>query len=180
MSTTNAPASNETAKPVTSKAQTHTGDYSGKVSLVSVILTGDRPAIFTRVKLSDELHVTHVVRLKTNNPAKTAQAIQIGLNELRAAFPNELATLNDRQVIQAMIARKIADKPVNVSIVQQLKNGLPVRLKDAAGNPGELAFNVRLRPAEVMSEDVSNKLLDSLLSAPTTATPAVDPFAKKD
>lgn len=188
MSTTSTSASTATATPTTSKAQNRTGEYSGVVSLSSVILTGDRPAIFTRVKLTaadhetEGLHVTHVVRLKTKNPAKTAQAIQIGINELRAAFPNELALLNtDRAVIQALIAKKIVGKPVNVSIVQQMKNNIPVRLANADGSPGELAFNVRLRPSEVMSEEVSSKLLDAVLTspAPEEAKPA-NPFVKKD
>ncbi len=154
-----------------SQVQNVSGDYRGRVTLISTILTGDRPVIFTRITLEDGKHVTHAVRLKGDDPVKTAAAIRIGLNDLRTGFPNKLALLSDRDLILAMKDEVILNDEVIASIVPQMKNNLPVKLEN-----GQNAYNVKLRPATKMENTVATSLIDSLL-APTTSA-ATDPFAE--
>lgn len=178
-------------QPDNTRQRAANGEYKGKVTLISVILTGDRPVIFTRVELLEKqdgdinstkwdkvlnTHVTHAVRLKGDDPVKSAQSLRIGLNELRSAFPNELALLDNKALIIAMKNNTVLGHDVHCSVVPQLnENNMQVVLEN-----GEKAFNVRLRSAIPMSDEVSDKLIDALLpsasSQTTKATDASNPF----
>jgi hypothetical protein len=149
------------------------GDHSCVVSLTSVILTGSRPVIFTRLTDENDNHVTHTVRLAPDptktaaDPTKFRQALEIGLNELRGGFPEQLALLDDKAVVIAIKNGEIDGLPVNVSIVQQERDGKPFRLPN-----GDVAFNVRLRPYEPMSDEVASSLLDNILTPAPALVPA--------
>lgn len=170
-STTSTPSS------LPSKVQNAPGDYNGKVSKVTVLLATDRPVIFTTVTLTDNHYVTHAVRLAGDNAAKSAQARKIGLNELRSAFPNILGTLSDIELIDALDEGRILDQPVHVTIVQQLDNNQPKRLKKVDGSLGDILYNVRLRSAAPMSKEVRHALFNKAVTiAPTAAS---NPFTPK-
>lgn len=127
------------------------GEYHGTVSNTIVIPFGDRPVIFTTIKLADDKHVTHAVRLHSPD------AKRIGLNELRSGFPEQLAAFDDREVIKAVNRGLIKGLPVVAAVVPQLKNGVPVKLDN-----GEAAYNVRLRSVAPMSDDALDAALDRI------------------
>lgn len=173
-----------------SKPLTKVGDYHGIVTLFSIILTGNRPVIFTRinrlVEVDDEVllyrrecdpespayetaneHTTHAVRL--HDP----EALRIGLGELKTAFPNDLATLSDEECLLELATNKtlLIGKRVDFSIQRQMKKGIVQK-----GEDGTPYFNVRLRAVEEMTTDTAKALIDNLL----THTPDKDdPFGQK-
>lgn len=162
-----------------SKVITKVGDYHGIVTLFSIILTGNRPVIFTRINriqpvegqpdrdfdITNE-HTTHAVRL--HDP----EALRIGLGELKTAFPNDLAVLTDRECLikLAKEPRLLVGRRVGFAIQHQMKAGIPQKNKDT----GEHYFNVRLRAVEAMTDTTATTLIDSLL---THIPKEADPFA---
>jgi hypothetical protein len=136
------------------------GEYHGTVSNTVVIPFGDRPVIFTTIKLDGpgERHVTHAVRLHN------ADAKRIGINELRSGFPEQLAKCDsDLAVIKAVNRGVLKGLPVIAAVVPQLKKGIPVRLDN-----GEAAYNIRLRSIVPMSDEALEAALDRIV----TDTPA--------
>lgn len=157
------------------------GDYQGVVSRIITIFTGNRPVVFTTIEgFVTELvdgherktiigHTTHAVRL--HDP----QSREIGLNELRAAFPNVLATLDDKALLLNLANHSSAliGKRVDFTIQPQMRKGIVQK-----NDQGEAYFNVRLRPVEAMSESTASSLIDSLLSKLPDDT-AHDAFAQQ-
>lgn len=124
------------------------GEFKGAVSLISVIPSSTKPAIFTRIDLPavpagegrpevPAEQVTHAVRMV--NP----QSIRIGLDEIRGAF-TELVGKSDEEVLVALMSQtdSFVGRTVTVSIEPQLDKATraPVR-----GTNGEAYYNVRLR-----------------------------------
>lgn len=170
-----------------SKPITKVGEYLGIVTLFSIILTGNRPVIFTRInrvaEVDDEIllnrrqdnpsapyfdtlpeHTTHAVRLHD------AEALRIGLGELKTAFPNDLATLSDEECLLKLATNKtlLIGKRVDFSIQHQMKKGIIQK-----GEDGTPYFNVRLRAVEEMTEGTAKALIANL----TSHVPAADdPF----
>lgn len=174
-----------------SKPITKVGEYLGIVTLFSIILTGNRPVIFTRInriaEVDDEVllnrredspdapafdtlpeHTTHAVRLHD------AEALRIGLGELKTAFPNDLATLTDRECLikLAKEPKLLVGRQVDFAVQHQMKKGIMQR----DPNTNEPYFNVRLRAVETMTDNTATTLIDNLL----THTPDKDdPFGQK-
>lgn len=154
------------ATPTTSP-RIKTGEYPGKVTNIIVIPFGDRPVIFTTINVGMDQHVTHAVRLHNLDAAR------IGLNELRSGFPNKLGALDDKSLIRALKNLVIKGDDVVALVVPQLDKGIPVRLKN-----GEIAYNIRLRSTQPMSDAVLDSALDRVMENATKA--AAEAKAKAD
>lgn len=124
---------------------TPTGEFLATILSISINISDDRPAVVTRIVLAQDtaisdqtIKVTHIVRL--NNP----DSLRIGFDELRSAFPAELAALNDEDLLSHLIEKtdSFAGKKVNVGVEHQVKNGIVQKAPN--GTP---YFNVRLRSA---------------------------------
>lgn len=147
MSTNSSPASN---KNVTRLAM---GTYPATVKDVRVIPFGDRPVIFTTLVTDDGHQITHAVRLHN------ADAMRIGMNELRTGFPNQLGNLSNIDLLKAMNRATIIGQKVTAAVVPQVKNGLPVRL-----DSGEQAYNIRLYPVEKASDETLEAAFANILA----------------
>lgn len=152
-----------------SKPLTKVGEYLGIVTLFSIILTGNRPVIFTRINRVQPVegqpnrdfdvapeHTTHAVRL--NN----IESLRIGLGELKTAFPNDLAVLTDEQALEklAMEPTLLIGRRVDFTIQHQTKKGIVQR----DPNTNEPYFNVRLRAVESMTQTTAKSLIAGLLA----------------
>lgn len=138
------------------------GEFLATILSISINISEDRPAVVTRIVLArgDDIKpatekVTHIVRL--NNP----DSLRIGFDELRSAFPAELAALNDEDLLTHLIEKTdtFAGKKVNVGIEPQIKNGIVQK-----SNNGTPYFNVRLRSAvRNMPKDAATTLARRML-----------------
>jgi hypothetical protein len=149
------------------------GEYKGLVASIALSISEERPAIFTRIKLVDQPapndHATHVVRL--SNP----DSQRIGFDELRSAFPKQLASLNDEELLTHLIEKTgtLEGAEVTVGIEAQLKNG--VAQKDNNGRP---YYNVRLRSAvRNLDHESAASLARKMLSASVSKKIVDDAFA---
>lgn len=150
------------------------GEYKGIVLGISVSISEERPAIFTRVKFTEQPtpdggHCTHVVRL--NNP----DSQRIGFDELRSAFPSKLANLNDEELLTFLIEKtsELTGAEVTIGIENQSKNG--IIQKDANGRP---YYNIRLRSAvHNLDHESAASLARKMLSASVSKKIVDDAFA---
>jgi hypothetical protein len=144
------------------------GEFAGTVAAINISISQSRPAIFTRLKIkvddkAEEI-ITHAVRLE--NP----DSQRIGFDELRSAFPGQLGSLNDEQLLTTLIEKtdEFAGKPVHVGIEPQLKNGVQV-----VGAQGQKYFNIRLRSAvRNLDTTTAASIAKKLLSASGNAKSA--------
>ena len=123
------------------------GEFKAKVLSIAVSLSTDQPAIFTRLSYKDgtvDHNITHAIRFSKKNGEPNVDAIRIGFDELRSAFPAELAKLNDEALLTYLIEKTdtLMGKELDIGIEAQTKNG--IAQKGANGTP---YFNVRLRSA---------------------------------
>lgn len=122
------------------------GEFTAIVQDIVVHVTST-PTIFTRLLLEDgkeQIPHTHVVRFHAKDGTPSPVAARIGLDELRGAFPTELASLNDQDTLAYLMQNTDAflNRKVKVGIEQQKKNGIPQK-----SDKGIPYFNVRLRSA---------------------------------
>lgn len=146
------------------------GEYKGTVLAINLSLSEERPAIFTRVKVIHEPTLvngvltqpreelaTHAVRL--NNP----DSQRIGFDELRSAFPKQLATLNDEDLLTFLIEHtsEIEGQPVTVGVEAQVnKQGQVQR-----GPNNQPYYNVRLRSGvKNLDHDSASSIAKRLLA----------------
>ena len=152
------------------------GDFSAQIDSINISISADRPAVFTRLKyIEDETKpnvatfATHAIRL--NNPDST----RIGFDELRGAFPTQLAGLNDEELLTLLMSdtNTFIGKAVTVGVEQQMSNGVP---KKAAN--GSIYFNVRLRSAvKNLGKTEASSLAKRLLCSVNTAQEVDKAFA---
>ena len=138
------------------------GEFLATILSIAINISEDRPAVVTRIVLAQDgdiksatEKVTHIVRL--NNP----DSLRIGFDELRSAFPNELASLGDEDLLTHLIEKTdtFTGKKVSVGIENQVKSGIVQ--KNAYGVP---YFNVRLRSAvRNMTKDCATSLARRML-----------------
>lgn len=138
------------------------GEFKAKITRIDVLSS----VIFTRLTLEDRTEHTHAVRF--NHP----QAMQIGLDEFRGAFPEELGALDNTKLLAHFLSKtkEMIGREVVVSIDKQMKNGLPVTAPD--GSP---YYNVRFRSnlrdlKPETAEAVAARLVAQAAAAATTAT----------
>jgi hypothetical protein len=170
-----------TTAPTPLARRVRLGEFKGQVSLVSVIPSSTKPAIFTRVDLpavpatdtQAEIpaeSITHAVRLTSTD------SIRIGLDELRGAFV-ELIGKSDEEVLIALMTGtdSFIGRAVTVSIEPQLDKvtKAPVR-----GTNGQAYYNVRLRPnLRNIEESKAKGLVSMLLSRGHNAAHDIDDSA---
>jgi hypothetical protein len=147
-----------------------TGEYpQSKISRISIIPGGNKPAIFTVLETGDkdQPELVHVIRL--SNP----DSRRIGLDELRGAMPITFLGLTDAQMLKYLVMNtsKLIGTRLAVAVEPQLDAD-----KKPVCNPktGEAYFNVRLRSgAHDLTEAAANSVVDALF-ANLTATESVD------
>jgi len=148
------------------------GVFAAIVNLISVLPFGERPVIFTRLKVKDgTAEYTHAIRL--NN----ASSMRIGLTELRGAFPKELGPLNDEQVIIELMTKTklFVDRELEISIEPQINKEGKVA-KDP--KTGAEYFNVRLRSnVHDIDPDTATKLVQGMMNGFTTKEAVDKEFA---
>lgn len=144
------------------------GEFNASVIAISINISEDRPAVLTRLNIGSKEKpeaITHIVRL--NNP----DSLRIGFDELRGAFPTQLAALTDEDLLTHLIEKtdEFAGKTIQVGVEHQLKNGIVQK-----NNAGVAYFNVRLRSAvRNMSKDAASTLARRMLQG-ITSKKAVD------
>lgn len=133
------------------------------VTEVSFLPSSERPAIITRLKTEDKDvgDISHMVRL--HNP----KSARIGLDELRAAFPTQLASApTQNETIKRLLTRSkdFMGLKVRVAIEPQLEGGRPKK-----GDNGEILYNIRLRSN---THDLDDKTADDLIASLNLGTQA--------
>lgn len=148
------------------------GDFQGKVIGISVSISEERPAIITRVKTEGQepQQLTHMIRLSSPDSQR------IGFDELRSAFPTQLANLNDKELLTHLISKTntFTGLPVTVGVEQQMKNGVVQKNRDGAP-----FYNVRLRSAvHDLPETEAGKIAENLLAGLVQKRHVEDAFAE--
>ena len=116
---------NNTSTSTSTSTSTMYGIYKGTVESVVINLTGNRPAIYTRITgTKDALRkeVTHTVRLRGRTAESTKALIEIGIGELCSAFPELLPQTGTEEVLTVLLTQteKFIGKPCGFSIEEQL------------------------------------------------------------
>lgn len=152
------------------------GEYKGMVVGITINPVGNKPVIFTRLmtnaskeegRMQPE-YVTHAIRL--NN----LDSVRIGFDELRTAFPQQLATLDDEALLTFLMEKtdELLTKTVTFAIEPQLRNGVQV-----VGPKGQKYFNIRLRSSiKNLANEDAKKLAKSVLAGLTTKAAVADVF----
>jgi len=148
------------------------GQFNGTVQDL-VVNIGSKPAIFTRVNISQDPKVPEIVthRINLDNP----DSQRIGFDELRSAFPNELGQLDDRHLLTTVMTKtsQFTGKPAIVAVEPQTKNGVQVK-----GPAGQIYFNVRLRSGvRDLTEESATALADKLLGSLAQKSAVEDAFS---
>lgn len=124
---------------------------------VSFLPSAERPAIITRLETEDKDvgRISHMVRLHNVKSAR------IGLDELKAAFPTNLADARTNNDVLMKLITKSKDfigQKVRVAIEPQLDGG---RVKKS--DNGEPLYNIRLRSnTHDLDETTAKSLIASL------------------
>lgn len=147
-----------------------TGSFNAEIVGIDFSVSATKPAIFTRLKHQIEGKdkpelVTHIVRL--NNP----KTMRYGLDELRSAFPTELGSLNDTELIEYLLENtsEFAGKKLGIRVEYQMKGGVIAR--DDNNNP---YFNVRLENktrdlSKSTAKEIARSMLGGVLLSKATA-----------
>lgn len=139
------------------------GEHEGKVDLVTVVPTGDQPAIYVRITTANNAQVTHITRFANETSRR------IGIGEIRAAFPDQLLGCSDKEVVVKLLrdTSSFVGLPVKFSVYPQIDKKTKLAVLDKNG--GEY-FNVRLTSAirDIKDEEKARSLADAMFTVEGT------------
>lgn len=151
------------------------GEFKAKVIGITVSPSSHKPAIMTRLQLEDDKSIiVHVINFTKKNGDINLDAIRIGLDELRGAFPNELAKLSDEDLIAYLMEKTdtLTNRALDIGIEQQTKNGIVQK-----SDKGEIYYNIRLRSAtKNLSNAMATSLAKQMLNRAVTAAQVDNAF----
>jgi len=158
-----------------------TGSFNAEIVGIDFSVSAVKPAIFTRLKHQiagkekPEL-ITHVVRLSS------PKSMRYGLDELRNAFPSELGSLTDNELIEYLLENtsEFVGKRINIRVEHQMKQGIIAR--DDNNQP---YFNVRLESAvkdlsKASAKEIARSMLSGALFSKATKDAVKDLADKND
>lgn len=151
------------------------GEFTGTVLRIDFGFSSERPTINVRIKYNDGVsmqHTSHTTRLVPDNITDSDKVLKaltvqrIGMDDLRAAFPQQLAGLNDEVLLTKLLNKtnEFVGKEVHMSIEAQTVGNVVQK------NPNGVAyFNVRLRSASNLEEGAALDLARQMLKRSSRA-----------